>query len=213
MSKSQESGSVRRIGLTGGVGSGKSSVARLLAQHGYPVIDTDAVAHELLSDVGGPVVAQVVAAFGEQILAQNGTIDRAALAQVVFGDPERRVALEGILHPAIGRVVEACIEALPAGTNSVVLEVPLLFEAGWDRQVDCIVVVDCSTDLQVERFVARTGATRADALRRLGSQLSRARRLEGADHVVPNEGSLTDLEAEVAVLLEKLRIRGDRDGC
>ncbi len=201
---------IRRIGLTGGIGSGKSTVAGLLRGHGYAVIDTDAVTHELLSDASGSVVARIAAAFGRQVVAPDGTIDRKAMAAVVFGDEERLGALEAVLHPAIGRVVEERITALPAHTHSVIVEVPLLFEAGWDRQVDVVVVVDCSVDLQIERFMGRSGATSDEARRRIESQLPRAQRLARADFVVTNDGPLEDLKAQVEQLVAKLRKTGEK---
>ncbi len=199
--------------MTGGVGAGKSTVARILAAHGLPIIDTDTIAHELLGDPEGRVVADITVLFGTQVLGPDGGVDRDAMAEEVFEHPARRKQLEGILHPAIGELVEVRIDALPPETDSVVVEVPLLFEAGWDDRMDCVVVVDCPPELQAERFMARTGASLAEARSRIASQLSRGERLRRADFVVRNEGTLEELEGLVGGLARKLLSTGDEDGC
>jgi dephospho-CoA kinase len=208
-----EKGPIRRIGLTGGVGSGKSTVARMLSERGIPVIDTDAVAHELLSRPGGEAVIEITARFGNEAVAADGTIDRPAMARRVFADDALRTALESILHPAINRVVEERIEELSRTADTVVIEVPLLYEAGWDRFVDAVVVVDCSPEQQVARFVERTGATEVEARRRMSSQMTRAARNQRADFVLPNVGSLSELKEAVELLLPKLRKVGGDNGC
>lgn len=206
-------GSIGRIGLTGGIGSGKSTVASYLADRGIPVIDTDAIAHELLSQPGGEIVSEITAIFGSQALAADGTIDRMGLAERVFADDALRKELEAILHPAIGRVVEERIEGLVRTSNIVVIEVPLLFEAGWDRFVDAVVVVDCSPEQQVARFVERTGATEAEARRRMSSQMTRAARNHGAHWILQNEGSLEELQEAIDLLVPELQLLGAGHVC
>jgi dephospho-CoA kinase len=213
MREHKEKGPIRRIGLTGGVGSGKSTVASMLSESGIPVIDTDAVAHELLSYPGGETVIEITARFGNEAVAEDGTIDRPGMAARVFADDALRSALEAILHPAIGRVVEERIEKLSLTADTVVIEVPLLFEAGWDRFVDAVVVVDCSPEQQVARFVERTGATEVEARRRMSSQMTRAARNHRADFILNNGGSLSDLKEAVELLLPKLRKVGGDNVC
>ncbi len=213
MSKGNKNDTIRRIGLTGGVGCGKSTDASMVEERGLAVIDTDAVAHELLSEPGGEAVLEITARFGNEAVAEDGTIDRPGMAERVFADDALRSALEAILHPAINRVVEERIEELSQTFDTVIVEVPLLFEAGWDRFVDAVVVVDCAPEQQVARFVERTGATAEEARRRMGSQMNRAARNRRADFVLSNEGSLQELEEAVELLLPKLLTIGGKDGC
>jgi dephospho-CoA kinase len=201
----------RRIGLTGGVGAGKSEVARMLAGRGLPVIDTDRLAHELLDDAGSSAVQAIVARFGPGMVTPDGGINRGALAQVVFGDAHERRALEAILHPAIQSLVEERVAELPEKTPLVIVEVPLLVESGWHTSMDLVVVVDCAPETQVARFMARTGASQEEAWARVHSQLDRRSRLTYADLVVANSGGLDELAREVEVLYEKLRKSGEKD--
>jgi dephospho-CoA kinase len=181
------------VGLTGGIGSGKSTVARMLRERGAVVIDADAVARDVV-EPGGPAYPAVVARFGPGVVRADGSIDRAALADVVFSDPAARADLNAAVHPAVGAEIARQVAAAPPG-SVVVVEVPLLVEAGW--RADVVVVVDCPEDVAVRRLVAERKMDEADARRRAAAQASRAERLAAADHVVPNEGSLADLEAAV----------------
>jgi dephospho-CoA kinase len=180
-----------RIGLTGGIGSGKSTVAALLAQRGATIIDTDAIAHRLCAADGAAMPA-LRQAFGEAIAAPDGALDRAAMRELAFSDPGAKARLEAILHPLIG--AEALREAATVQSPVVVFDVPLLVEsAQWRTRVDRVLVVDCSQATQTERVAQRPGWTRAAAERVIATQASRAVRRAIADAVIVNEG--IDLEA------------------
>jgi len=186
---------MRFVGLTGGIGSGKSTVAEMLTARGAVVIDADALAREVV-EPGTPGFEAVVAAFGEAIVAPDGGLDRSALASIVFADPGRRAQLEAIVHPAVARRV-AEIAATHAETDDVVvLDSPLLIETGRHRDVELVIVVSAETDTQIQRLVTR-GMDEADARARLASQMPLAEKAEVADVVLDNEGTLDDLEGQV----------------
>ena len=189
-----------RIGLSGGIGSGKSTVARRFAALGALVVDTDALAHALTAP-GGDAIPAIAAAFGADMIAADGAMDRARMRALVFGQPAERQRLEAILHPMIGAATRAQASRADAG-QAVVFDVPLLAESGtWRARVDRVVIVDCSAAAQVARVVQRSGWT-ADAVERtIAQQASRAQRRAIADAVIVNETlSLAQLEAEVDAL-------------
>jgi dephospho-CoA kinase len=186
------------VGLTGGIGAGKSEVARLLAGHGAVVIDADELAREAVAP-GTPGLAAVVAEFGPEVLAADGSLDRAALGEIVFSDPRRRAALEKIVHPYVGRRSAQLMAAAPADAV-VVYDVPLLVEKGLQDGYDVVVVVDAADDVRLRRLVDGRGMPEADARARMAAQASRPARLAVADHVVPNSGGLDQLAAEVDAL-------------
>ena len=197
-----------RIGLTGGIGSGKSTVARRFAALGALVVDTDALAHALTAP-GGAALPAIVAAFGADMIAADGAMDRARMRALVFGEPAQRQRLEAILHPMIAAATRA--EASRAGAGqAVVFDVPLLAESGtWRDRVDRVVVVDCSTATQVARVVARSGWTAEAVERTIAQQASRAGRRAIADAVILNEDlALEQLEAEVDALWRAWNLRG-----
>jgi dephospho-CoA kinase len=184
-----------RVGLTGGVASGKSTVSKMLAELGAVVVDSDAIAREVV-EPGTPGLAAVVEEFGEEILTEDGRLDRPKLGAIVFGDEERRKVLEGILHPLIGARSAALVEG--AGPDQLVVhDIPLLVEAGIADTFDAVVVVDAPTELQVERMLRDRGWTREDAESRIAAQASREDRLAVATYVIENTGSLEDLRARV----------------
>jgi dephospho-CoA kinase len=188
---------VRRVGLTGGIGSGKSTVCRILHDLGACIVDTDAIAHRLTAP-GGRAIPALVAHFGAEVIADNGAMDRARMRERVFADPAQRRALEAILHPMIGEDTRAEAAAAPGGAI-VVFDVPLLVESGrWRAQVDRIAVVDCPVETQITRVMQRNGWT-ADAVRRIiDQQASRAQRLAVADDVIVNDGlEMAELATEV----------------
>lgn len=193
-----------RVALTGGIGSGKSSVADRLRAHGAVVVDADAVAREVVAP-GSPGLAEVVAEFGPGVLRQDGSLDRAALAAIVFADDGRRRALEAITHPLIAARSAELIAAAPPG-SIIVYDMPLLVEQGPEalRSWDAIVVVDAPDDLRMRRVVAR-GMSADDAVARMAAQAPREERLAVADYVVDNGASLEDLDAEVDRLWARLR--------
>ena len=184
-----------RIGLTGGIGSGKSTVGRLLAQLGASVIDTDLIARQLTL-VGGAAIEVIARDFGADLIATDGALNRARMRELVFADPAAKRRLEAILHPLIG--IETERQAVAAqGAPALVFDVPLLVESGrWRARVDKVLVVDCRESTQIERVVQRSGWT-ADAVRAvIDSQASRARRRACADAVIFNDGLSPDQLAE-----------------
>lgn len=193
------------VGLTGGIGSGKSEVSRLLAGHGALVVDSDVLAREAVAP-GSPGLAAVVAEFGDAVLGPDGSLDRQALSRVVFADPARRAALEGIVHPYVRRRSAEIAGATAPGTV-VVHDVPLLVEAGLADRYDLVVVVDVSEETQVGRLTALRGMSVQEARARLAAQASRAARLAAADLVVDNEGSLEELRRRVDALWAELSRR------
>ncbi|HSK33199.1 MAG TPA: dephospho-CoA kinase [Propionicimonas sp.] len=183
------------VGLTGGIGSGKSLVAELLAARGATIIDADVLARLAVAP-GTPGLASVVARFGQGVVRPDGSLDRAALGRVVFGDPEARRDLEAIIHPAVRERAAALTAAAPAGAV-VVQVIPLLVETGQQDAFDKVVVVDVDPDVQLSRITARDGLTEAEARARLRAQATREARLAAADVVLQNNGTPEDLAAAV----------------
>lgn len=173
------------VGLTGGIGSGKSTVADLLAEQGALLVDTDLIAHELTAPQGGAMPA-IRSVFGDSVLAADGSLDRAAMRRLVFSDSSAKTRLEGILHPLI-RAESAARCAMASSAPYVVLVVPLLIESGDYRQrVDRILVVDCDEAVQVSRVMARSGLAEKEVLAIMAAQASRSERLAAADDLVLN---------------------------
>ncbi|MBS0441490.1 MAG: dephospho-CoA kinase [Proteobacteria bacterium] len=193
-----------RIGLTGGIGSGKSTVAAALAALGASVIDTDAIARSL-TQPGGAAIAAITAQFGAAFVDASGALDRSRMRELAFADPAARQRLEAILHPLIR--AETARQADAAQGTAIVFDVPLLIESGrWREQVDRVLVVDCREATQVERVVARSGWTRDAVQAVLAQQASRRSRRAGADAVIYNDGlSHEELRAEVRALWEGWR--------
>ena len=189
------------VGLTGGIGSGKSTVADLFVAQGAALVDTDAIAHELTAP-GGIAMPALLAEFGPELATATGALDRAAMRRLVFADATAKVRLEAILHPLIRQVSGQRCQA--ATTPYVVLAVPLLVESGNYRQrCDRIVVVDCPESLQIERVMSRNGLAAAEVEAIMAAQASRAQRLAVADDVVLNAAGRDSLSAQVAVLHQK----------
>ena len=185
------------IGLTGGIGSGKSTVASMLVARGAVLIDADALAREVV-EPGLPAWAEVRARFGQAVLAADGSIDRPALAAIVFSDEAARADLNSIVHPEVGREMLERLAGEAATDHVVVLDVPLLAEGGRDRYpVAGILVVDCPVDIAIDRLVSERGMDREDAERRVAAQVSREERLRLADFIIMNMGSLDELRQMV----------------
>jgi len=193
------------VGLTGNVASGKSVVGRVWAAHGVPVLDSDTLAREAV-EPGSPGLEAVRRAFGEGIVSADGTLDRARMGDIVFRDPEKRSLLEGILHPIIADLRRRWIaEREREGVRLAVTEIPLLFEAGLEREFDRVVFVDAAPSERLRRLVEERGIDEAAAGRIMASQGDpRAKRVR-ADHVLDNDGSLADLEKKALDLLARLR--------
>ena len=183
------------VGLTGGIGSGKSAAAARFSERGAEVIDTDAIAHELTGP-GGATMAAIASAFGPGIMTADGALDRVAMRQRVFADPAERQRLEAILHPMIRAESDRRVAA--ALSDYVILMVPLLVESGDYRQrVQRIAVVDCQRETQIQRVMARNGMKRDDVERILAVQASREQRLVVADDVIDNDGCLEQMHARI----------------
>lgn len=186
-----------RVGLTGGIGSGKSTVAALFARHAVAIIDTDEIARALAA-VGTPAHREIVSAFGREVLGAAGEIDRARLRKIVFGDTDERRRLEAILHPRIRTEVTARTTASRAAYCLVVA--PLLIEANFTDLVDRVLVIDADDSLRVERTKARSGLSETEIQGILSSQLGRQERLRRANDVITNNSDIAHLEREVARL-------------
>ena len=184
------------VGLTGGIGSGKSTVSAMLAARGAVVIDTDQLAREAVA-VGTPGFGSVVDRFGPDVVAADGTLDRRALAGLVFDDPAALADLNAIVHPPVRAAIADRLAELSGTDDVVVLEIPLLVESGRSYGESAVIVVDCPEYVALRRLVVR-GMDEADARRRMAAQLSRADRLAAADLVIDNSGPVEALEPQVA---------------
>jgi dephospho-CoA kinase len=191
---------VFRVALTGGIASGKSTVAALFAERGVPVIDTDVIAREVV-EPGRPALAAVTDAFGTEILGADGRLDRRRLREQVFADAAMRRRLEAILHPAIRTEMQR--QSALAGGPYQVLVIPLLTEGGQTDHVDRVLLVDVPESTQIERLMQRDGASALQAQAALDAQASRSERLAIADDVLQNTGKPADLREAVARLHEK----------
>lgn len=194
-----------RVGLTGGIGSGKSEVSRRLAALGAVLIDADAVAREVV-EPGTPGLAELASAFGPDVLRPDGSLDRDKLGTLVFADPALRATLNAIVHPLVGGRMAELERAAPPG-SVVVHDVPLLAENGLTEAYDLVVVVDVPPTQQLDRLVRIRGMAREQAEARMAAQASREQRLAVADIVLDNSGSLAELDRQVADLWTELRRR------
>lgn len=191
-----------RVGLTGGVASGKSTVSGFLRDLGAVVVDADALAREVVGP-GTPGLEQVVAAFGPEVLDRDGALDRARLGAVVFADADRRTTLESIVHPLV-RARAAELEAAAPPGAVVVHDIPLLVETGQGSSFDAVLVVDVAEEVQVERAVRDRGWSEEEARSRIAAQASREQRLAAATYVIDNAGDAEDLRQRVAEVFEAL---------
>ena len=189
-----------RIGLTGGIATGKSTVAQMFAALSVPVIDADQVARDVVAP-GTPLLAQVLETFGTRVRRADGSLDRAALRHLVFEDADQRRRLEALLHPAVwARIGEL---AQSAGGRYQIHVIPLLIETGAESQYDRVLLVDCPQALQIARLRARDGCTADEARAMLASQAVREARIAAADDVIQNDASAADLVPKVAALHQK----------
>ncbi len=190
------------IGLTGGIGSGKSAASQCFERRGVPIVDADVVAREVVAP-GEPALTEIARAFGDEMIQDDGALDRARLRERVFADPEARKRLEGILHPRIREQMAAHLAALPACTPYAVLVIPLLLETGQRDLVDRILVIEAGEPVRVARVAARDRASTDQVRRVIAAQCSADERAAMADDLLLNEGSESELDAKVAVLHEK----------
>jgi len=194
------------VGLTGGIASGKSTVAQMFRQHGAAVIDTDEIAREVTAP-GQPPFEEIVKAFGPDMLTPEGTLDRKRLGSLVFSDPERRRQLERITHPPIRAEMRRRLERLRLGANPpavAVAVIPLLYETGAEAEVDVVVAVAASREDQVSRLMARGGLTRDQAEARLAAQMPTADKARRADFVLDTSASLEETARQVANIIRRL---------
>ena len=188
---------VFRVGLTGGIASGKSTVADYFAELGVPVVDTDLIAREVVS-INSPALEEIRTAFGPDVISADGTLDRAAMRKIVFADDGKRRLLESILHPRIREL--AFRRADQASAPYVIIVVPLLFESPMRNAMDRILVLDCSVETQIKRLLARDCETEEQANKIIAAQATRDERLSIADDVITNDGDLEATRREVGRL-------------
>jgi dephospho-CoA kinase len=203
---------VHVVGLTGGIGSGKSAFAAVLRDLGLPVVDADVVARRCVAP-GTPGLAAIVERFGVGILMSSGELDRAGLARIVFGDDEARRDLEAITHPCIRAGIQddlAALRSADAPPAVAVVEHPLLVETGGHARVDTVVVVEAPMEARVARLISGRGMTGDEARSRIAAQADDAARRAVADHVIVNAGDLDDLRAEALQLVARLAAEGHR---
>jgi dephospho-CoA kinase len=194
------------VGLTGGIGSGKTTVAGLLAGRGAVVVDADELAREAL-EPGTRAFKHVSDLFGQEVLTTDGRIDRAALANVVFSDEEKRMALESITHPEVFRLLAEAVEKLRETGSIVVFDAPLIIETGFHQAVDVLVVVTAPVEQRIERVRRDRGMTEAEAAVRIAAQAEPEARNAAADFLILNDGGLEELEARVDELWAELEAR------
>ncbi|MFC4908038.1 dephospho-CoA kinase [Actinomadura gamaensis] len=194
-----------KVGLTGGIGAGKSEVSRRLAARGAVVIDADRLAREVV-EPGTPGLDAVVAEFGDGILTPDGAMDRERVGRIVFADPDRLAALNAIVHPLVGERMKALMDAAP-DEAIVVYDVPLLTENELAGMYDVVIVVDAPVETQLDRLTSRRGMAEEDARARIAAQATREERLAIADHVIDNSASLDELDARVGEIWADLARR------
>lgn len=188
---------VFRVGLTGGIASGKSTAAKFFGALGVPILDSDQIARDVV-EPGQPPLERLVQRFGTSILTPDGHLDRPALRNIVFSDPKARADLEALTHPAIGAALEA--RSATAGGPYQILVIPLLVEKSLSSHLDRVLVVDCDEALQIRRLSARDGSTLEQAQAILAAQASRATRLKAADDVITNDADMSAVQEQVKAL-------------
>ncbi|ARD47173.1 dephospho-CoA kinase [Sporosarcina sp. P33] len=190
------------IGLTGSIASGKSTVANMLREKGYPIVDADVIAREVV-EPGSPLLDQIAQAFGKHVLHQDGTLNREQLGAIVFGDEEKRKQLNELMHPAIrGRMVSQKEDYLKQGFQTVIMDIPLLFESKLYDYVEKILVVSVTKEQQKQRLMARNGLTEAEADARIASQLDMRSKEQGADKVIYNNGTVEESRIQLEKILD-----------
>jgi dephospho-CoA kinase len=197
------------VGLTGGIGAGKSTVARLFAAYGAAIIDADALAREVLAP-GTNTLREVVAIFGTEVLDARGELDRARLGRIVFADSRAREALEAITHPAIIAAAKERIDTLiRAGHRQVIYEAALLIESGRDAEMDLLVVVIADDEIRIRRLKERCGMSRSEVLQRFSAQLPQAEKAARADYLIDNSGSLEQTRTRVREVWSEIQRMAD----
>lgn len=195
---------MRRVALTGGIATGKTHVARRLAERGIPVIDSDAIVHEALAP-GGALADAVTSRFGPAVRAPDGSIDRRAVAAIVFRDPTARHDLEALVHPYVYRRIADWFASLDPAIPLAVADIPLLFETGRADDFDAVIVVATEPQTQIRRVMERDGATRDEAERRLAAQWPIAQKVERADYLIRTDGTKGETDRQVDEIVSVLR--------
>ncbi|BAU29511.1 dephospho-CoA kinase [Aneurinibacillus soli] len=199
-----------RIGLTGSIACGKSTVSRMLAERGARIVDADVIARDVVRP-GEAAWSLIIDYFGQDILLPDRQIDRIKLGQIVFADEEARRVLNGIVHPAVrSRMRELAEEADREGIRLIVLDIPLLYESKLEYMVERVVVVSCTEEQQLARLIARNGFSEEDAQGRIASQMPIAEKVARAHDVIDNSGTLTETERQVNELVERLRTEDEQ---
>lgn len=189
------------IGLTGSIATGKSTVSAMLKAKGYPIVDADEIAR-LVVEPGNPVLAKIATAFGADILREDGTLDRGKLGARIFNNEADRLALNGIIHPAVrSEMIRQKEQWLKNGANTVIMDIPLLFESKLQSYVDRIIVVSAKPEIQLERLIARNNLSEEEANARIASQLPVIEKEKDADAVIHNNGTLRDAENQLEAIL------------
>lgn len=194
---------IRRIGLTGGIATGKSYVAGKIREAGVPMVDADVLSREVVAP-GTPGLAAVRRRFGPDAVRRDGTMDRVRIAQIVFKDKRARLDLEAIVHPAVQKAIDEFFATLPKRTPFAIADIPLLFETGRENQFNAVVVVACPRELQLQRLMERNKLSKEDAERRLNAQLPIEQKVKKATHVIRTDGTFEQTDAQVADLIKKL---------
>lgn len=198
----------RKYGLTGNIGTGKSTVAWIFTELGVPVLDADEIAHEALAPHSA-VWNAIFERYGSQIMSEDGVADRTMIARIVFQDPDERKFLESHIHPFVKREIEVRMAKLAReGHPFAIAEIPLLFEAGWEGEFDAVIVVRCTEEQEIERCKDKFGMAREEVLLRLGAQYALDRKVNAADAVIDNDGPLEETEVQVK-RLHKEMVKGD----
>lgn len=191
------------LGLTGGIASGKSTVSNMLKKMKFPVVDADVIAREVV-EIDEPAYQEIIQVFGEGILLENLDLDRAKLGEIIFNDPKKREMLNRIVHPAVRkRMLELKDRYFSMGENTVILDIPLLFESKLTHMVDKTILVFVEENVQLERLMERNGLSEQEARARISSQLPLREKISMADAVLDNNGSIEDTEQQLKELLAK----------
>jgi len=194
----------RKVGLTGGIATGKTYVATRLREAGVPIVDADVLSREVVAP-GSPALSAIRKRFGPDAVRRDGTMDRIRVGQIVFKDKRARLDLEAIIHPAVVKAINDFFAALPKRTPFAVADIPLLFETGRDKEFDAVVVVACPREMQLARMMERNKLSKEDAERRLAAQLPIDQKIKRATYVIKTDGTFDDTNAQIDALVAALR--------